>query len=290
MDNLAQIPDNELLSLCRQYGKNALLWRRKFESLLPEVFRRRLYEKENCSSIYEFAAKFAGLSEAQVNTALHIEKKLQGKPTLLGLFHNAEVSTNKLVRVLTIATEANEEDLAQKLKIFSQKTMEVFVRDLKKEQNTAKELEKQNSPNLFSNTNFLRAQKKLDFTLSDEVTDKLNFFHAQGKDLNKLLKEFLNQKDQETEQKEQELSKNAREETHSPSRTYYKKVIRDFLNEKYGTKCAIHGCSKPAEEIHHKIRFGLQANNDPAYLVPLCKEHHKIAHAIDLKVAAHWKK
>ena len=290
MDNLAQIPDNELLSLCRQYGKNALLWRRKFESLLPEVFRRRLYEKENCSSIYEFAAKFAGLSEAQVNTALHIEKKLQGKPILLDLFHNAEVSTNKLVRVLTVATEANQEDLAQKLKIFSQKTMEIFVRDLKREQNEAKELEKQNSPNLFSNTNFLRAQKKLNFVLSDEVTDKLNLLHAQGKDLNKLLKEFLNQKDQQTDQREQELSENAREETHLPSRNYYKKVIRDFLHEKYGTKCAIHGCSKPAEEIHHKIRFGLQANNDPAYLVPLCKEHHQIAHAIDLKVAAHWKK
>ncbi|MFA5854896.1 MAG: HNH endonuclease signature motif containing protein, partial [Candidatus Gracilibacteria bacterium] len=150
--------------------------------------------------------------------------------------------------------------------------------------------ERKNSPNLFLGTNLLRAQKKLDFILSDEVTDKLNLIHAQGKDLSALLKEFLNQKDQETEQKEQELSKNTREETHLPSRNYYKKAIRDFLNEKYGTKCAVSGCTKSAEEIHHKIRFGLQANNDPAYLVPLCKEHHKIAHAIDLKVVEHWKK
>ena len=290
MDNLTLVSDNELLSLCRQYGENALLWRRKFESLLPEVSRRRLYEKEKCSNIYEFAAKFAGLSEAQVNTALHIEKKLQGKPTLLGLFHNAEVSTNKLVRVLTVATEANEKDLAQKLKIFSQKTTEIYVRDLKRAQNEAKELQKQNSPSLFSATNFLRAQKKLDFTISDEVTDKLNLLHAQGKDINKLLEEFLKQKDQEIERKEQELSERAREETHVPSRTYINKPTRDFLNEKYGKKCAYHGCNRPAEEIHHKIRFGLQANNDPAYLVPLCTEHHKIAHAIDLKVVAHWKK
>ncbi|MFA5854789.1 MAG: hypothetical protein WC846_00645 [Candidatus Gracilibacteria bacterium] len=290
MDNLSQIPDNELLSLCRQYGGNALLWRRKFESLLPEVFRRRLYEKENCSNIYEFAAKFAGLSEAQVNTVLHLEKRLQGKPILLGLFHEAEVSTNKLVRVLTVATEANQEDLAQKLKIFSQKTMEIYVRDLKREQNEAKELERKNSPNLFLGTNLLRAQKKLDFILSDEVTDKLNLIHAQGKDISVLLLNFLNQKKQETERKEQELSTRAREETHLPSRNYYKKAIRDFLNEKYGTKCAVSGCTKPAEEIHHRLRFGLQANNDPAYMVPLCKEHHKIAHAIDLKVVEHWKK
>jgi len=128
------------------------------------------------------------------------------------------------------------------------------------------------------------------FKLADDVIEELNRLTEQEKDINGLLREFLNQKKQEIERKEQELSESAREETHVPSRTHYKKATRDFLSEKYGNKCAIHGCTKPAEEIHHKIRFGLQVNNDPAYLVPLCREHHKIAHAIDLKVVEHWRK
>jgi hypothetical protein len=131
------------------------------------------------------------------------------------------------------------------------------------------------------------------FKLEDDVIEELNRLAEQEKDVNEILREFLEQKKQEIERKEQELSERAREraneETNVSSRTYNKST-RDFLREKYGNKCAIHGCNKPAEEIHHKIRFGLQANNDPAYLVPLCREYHQIAHAIDLAVVRHWKK
>lgn len=40
------ISDKELYALCKKYGENALQWRRKFIGLLPEVNRRRLYEKK----------------------------------------------------------------------------------------------------------------------------------------------------------------------------------------------------------------------------------------------------
>ncbi|MFA5855665.1 MAG: HNH endonuclease [Candidatus Gracilibacteria bacterium] len=285
MDNLMQIPDGELLSLCRQYGRNALLWRKKFEGLLPEVFRRRLYEKENCLSVYEFAAKFAGFSEAQVKTALRVERKLQGKPILLDSFHSGEISAGKLDRAADIATTENEKEIDKMARVLPARTFETYVRDQKRAV-AAVTAEAENLPTLFS-VPTLHVQR---FKLENDVIEELNRLQDMRKDVNELLREFLKQKNQETEQKEQELSECAREETHLPSRTHYKKAIRDFLHEKYGKKCAYRGCNKPAEEIHHKIRFGLQANHDPAYLVPLCSEHHKIAHAIDALVVGYWKK
>jgi len=289
MEYLPNITDENLFVLCREYGRNALLWRRKFIGLLPEVNRRRLYERKDFSSIYEFAAKLAGVSERQVDTALNLDRKLQKTPKLKRLFNDGTVGINKLERVVSIVTPENEEAISKMSMVLSQNALEVYAKDVKKAKSQKVAIEEALPNSLFDST-VMRAQKKLDFILSDEVTDKLNFLHAQGKDISKLLGEFLNQKDQETDGKEQDLSERAREETHSPSRTHYKKATRDFLDEKYGKKCAIHGCTKPAEEIHHKIRFGLQANNDPAYLVPLCKEHHQIAHAIDLQVVRHWKK
>ncbi len=41
-------------------------------------------------------------------------------------------------------------------------------------------------------------------------------------------------------------------------------------------------------EIHHTQRFSLASTHDPHYLAPLCKEHHQLAHAVDLKVQEYW--
>ena len=40
-----------------------------------EIYKRKLYEKKNCGSIFEFAAKFGGLSNDQVRLALNLEEK-----------------------------------------------------------------------------------------------------------------------------------------------------------------------------------------------------------------------
>ena len=66
--------DKELLETACLYGRNALLWRQKFIGLLPEIYKRKLYEKKNCSSIFEFAAKFCGLSNDQVRLTLNLEE------------------------------------------------------------------------------------------------------------------------------------------------------------------------------------------------------------------------
>ncbi len=42
-------------------------------------------------------------------------------------------------------------------------------------------------------------------------------------------------------------------------------------------------CNKPAVDIHHEKRWGVDPSNDPHYLSPLCEEHHEIAHTMDVK-------
>ncbi|MFA5793263.1 MAG: hypothetical protein WC897_05375, partial [Candidatus Gracilibacteria bacterium] len=50
-----QITDQELYRMARIYGKRAIFWRRKFMGLLPEISKRKIYEKKGFSSIYEFS-------------------------------------------------------------------------------------------------------------------------------------------------------------------------------------------------------------------------------------------
>lgn len=69
----------------------------KFASLLPEVEKRKLYEEYGFYSIYEFAAKLAGLSHASVTEILRINRKLEDKPQLQNLIQEEGWSKLKVV-------------------------------------------------------------------------------------------------------------------------------------------------------------------------------------------------
>jgi len=57
---------------------------------------------------------------------------------------------------------------------------------------------------------------------------------------------------------------------------YIPAVIKRDIDDKYQGKCGYPGCNKPAEVMHHTIRFALQPNHEN--IVPLCANHHEIAH------------
>jgi hypothetical protein len=126
---LGKLSDEKLYKLCREYGSNSLRWRWRFAGLLPEVLRRRLYEKKGFRDIEEFAARLAGMSREQVQRVLQLERKFEDKPVLQALLVEGEVSANKLARIASIATTENQEDLANMTKIISNRAIETFVRD-----------------------------------------------------------------------------------------------------------------------------------------------------------------
>ena len=289
-NSLAKISDEKLLRLCDQFGKQALLWRRRFIGLLPEVDRRRLYEKRGCSSIFEFAAKWAGLSEMQVRRVLHLEKRFEDKPILKNLLEQGRVSVNKLIRVASIATAENEKELAGKIKKLSCAAVETLVRD---EKCYAKGCDFENRNGLNKPQFELKSvhvhnthgaqRSELSFFLSDEVIAELNRLHAQGHDVNKILLELLKQRKEKIEQEKEMI---AQETQAQPTTSRYIPVrVKAILKQEFGQKCSIPTCQKPAQIIHHSQRFALAHTHDPRYMAPLCREHHQIAHLIDQNYA-----
>ncbi|MFA5842500.1 MAG: hypothetical protein WC882_02415 [Candidatus Gracilibacteria bacterium] len=275
-NSITKISDGKLLRLCDQFGRQALLWRRRFIGLLPEVHKRKLYEKRGCASIFEFAAKLAGLSEEQVRRVLCLEKRFEDKPILRNLLVEGRVSVNKLARVASIATVENEKELAEKVKKLPCAAIETLVRD---EKFYIKESDFEDKNGLNKSQFDVKTVHvhSLNFSLSDEVIAELNRLHAQGHDVNKILFELLKQRNEKIEQEKEAIAQNVPE---TASR-YIPVRVKSILKEEFGQKCSIPTCQKLAQTIHHSQRFALAHTHDPRYMAPLCREHHQIAHSVD---------
>lgn len=300
MNEFTNFSDQKLLELCQQYGANALEWRRKFIGLLPEVNRRRLYEQKGFQSIFEFAAKLCGLSGDQVRLAINLEKRFENTPALKSLLINGEVSINKLARIASVATIENQETLANQVQLLPKSALETLIRDEK--------IAGTNQKNVEENIGIKRAEtaeiqngfqkpifdqkslpgQTLDFSFDDDVAQELNKLHAKGIDINALMRKMLQNRIQEIEQKKEEIATKISYEKHRTKTSRHIPVhIKKILTIEHGTKCSIPTCKKPAKTIHHTHRFALGRNHDPHFLAPLCKEHHVIAHNIDLKYQQH---
>ena len=259
------ISNDHLFNLCKKYGASALFWRQKFIGLLPEVNRRKLYEKKNFSSIFEFAKKLCGLSEKQVKLALNLEKRFRDKPSLKQVLVNGEVSINKLTRIASVATVENEAELADRAKILPKKVLETFVRGMNIEKRVG---EGKSLPG-----------QKLDFEFSDEVVEQLNELNAKGINPNEVILELLKKREEEIASEKERIAEGLKQ----TKSQYIPRKIKKILEKEHGMKCSIKYCNKPSKEIHHTQRFSLSGVHDPRFLAPLCREHHVLAHSVDVK-------
>lgn len=260
-----QFTNEKLYELCKKYGSQARLWRQKFIGLLPEVNKRRLYKEKGFASIFEFAAKLCGLSAEQVRLTLNLEKRFEDKPILKRMLENGEASINKLTRIASIVTPENEKELAEKIKVLPTSALNTLVRDEKR------------ITTLFGDKGLY--VQTLQFQLADDITEEFNELHLKGIDVNKLLREMLKRRQTEINNKKEEIAENIQ-----PTKSRYIPVeTRRLLKEEYGEKCSIATCQQPSEEIHHTQKFSLSRNHNPKFLAPLCRDHHVIAHNIDLQ-------
>ncbi len=263
----------KLLELCELYGKKVLEWRNKFIGLLPEVAKRKLYEKRGCGSIYEFGKKFAGLSEEQISLALNVERRFDNLPMLKALLISGEVSLNKLSRVVSIATKENQGELAEKVRLLSKPAIETLVRDYRLANQPLVIDVPGHKPE--SNSLFLQGEPRLD----EDVRERLLELEEKGININALLREALNDREEEIIQAKEQIAESLPEQ----SSRYIPARIKSILKKEYGQKCAKSGCHKTSQNIHHMRRWALDGSHDPNFMVPLCKEHHQIAHSIDVK-------
>ncbi len=219
--------DHALLDLSDKYSVQILEGRRKFMGLLPEIHRRRLFEKRGCSSIFEFGAKIGALSEEQVRRALNLDERCEKEnlPLLRKAFTAGEVSINKLMRVMSIATPENEAELLPKLKVLPQSAVEVMVKDFKIENGLNKAQSDHESVRAHTNspefsgksngTHYARTRLRRgecadpisDLKFSPEILQKLIVLQTKGLDLNKLLAQFLDERDRRIEEEKQAIVK-----------------------------------------------------------------------------------
>lgn len=262
---LQNLPDKKVLELCAQYGAAALEARRKFLGLLPEVNRRGLWRRKGYGSIFEFAAKMAGVSEDQVRNVLNLERKFAVLPQLRKALVSGRVSVNKLIRVAAVVTPENEDFWAKKVEILSQNAVATLVRDMKQ---AGMELRAQPV-----------SQEKHKFVkLPEGVADKLEKLAAKGLDIGQLLEEFLDKREAELAQAETKLQEKMELEIRDRSRHLPVEVKR-LLLRRHGDKCAVEGCRKPAEQVHHLRPWARGGGQEPDNLKPLCRGHHELAHA-----------
>ncbi len=254
--------DSNFYKLHKKIGRNSLQWRWKFIGMLPEAYERRIHEKKGYESIFVYAAKLCGLSERQVRETLNLEKKFKETPTLHQLLVTGKVSHNKLARVASIATPKNEEELAKQIQVLSKPAVETFVRDFKSENGLNKP---QNRPK---------------FTPGRKLQEKLEELQNKGLNIDEILLELLEQREKNIQKKKNVIAKGSKQtDSH-----YIPVANKKILHEEYGTVCAAPNCYRKSVEYHHTLRFSMSKSHNPHFLAPLCKEHHEIAHSIDLKV------
>ena len=125
-----EMNDKDLHKKFSKYGQNAKEWLRKCALLLPEIAKRKIWKKKGFGSIYEYAAKLAGMSKSSVDDALWVMKKIADKPDLKKIAE--EKGINRIKPVANIATAETAKFWAEKASHMSQTTLRTFVRESKK--------------------------------------------------------------------------------------------------------------------------------------------------------------
>lgn len=281
---MEKISDSELWSRAVQYGEAARKWRQRFLGLLPEIARRELWRAHGFESVFVFAFKIGGVSKEQVERVLMMEERLRDKPLLHEMLVSGEVSMNKIVRVVSVATPENEEELAGQVKLLAKASVETLVRDMKAYGKITEPQDK--SENVSNHFSFVpgHSSDEASLGLGQEVISKLQELKQKGIDINEAFLTFLKQREQEIMQAKENIATEMETQATKSSSRYIPKTIKSLLKKEFGTKCAISNCKKLSQDIHHTARYSIIRNHNPNFLAPLCKQHHQIAHSIDVKV------
>lgn len=232
------------------YGRNAREWMRKCVLLLPEIDRRQIWRKKRCSSIYEYAAKLAGMSHSTVDEALRVLKKIEDKPALLKLVE--ERGFQRVRPVASIATLETESFWAEKARTMSKNALETYVHDYRLETLPREE----------------NRSVKLQMELEPELAMKLEKLKGLGT-WNELMKNLVDGS--------QKVEAAMPEPVYTESR-HIPMAMQAYVEERTRGLCAAPHCIRPATSFHHTQRWALEKVHDPARLQPLCKAHERIVH------------
>ncbi|MBI5152394.1 HNH endonuclease, partial [Candidatus Peregrinibacteria bacterium] len=241
-----------------KYGKNAREWLRKCALLLPEIEKRGIWQKRGFGSIYEYAAKLAGMGRDAVDSALWTLQKTEDKPELRKVIEEKGITSVRLIA--NLATQETDKFWAEKVREMSSYALAAYAKEFRKSKNHACfETEIPIAPQM----------KNISMELDPEVADQLQKLKGL-ENWNELMKKLLAAYRTQTEAQKPEAVENA-------GRYVPVEIARYAVMRTSGT-CAFPGCTKPYEILHHTKRYALTRAHNPDTLVPLCKAHEQLAH------------
>lgn len=288
--DFSSLSDSDLYKKCLELGGMALKYRRQFCGMLPEVAHRRLYEKHGMHSVYEFAAKLAGISYEMVNEILRLHRLLEDKPLLQEKLVSGQIGYTKLRAIATVATPETQKGWLLKVETMPKPALETYVHEFKKMQLVAK------NPTDLADTGLpgkapvdLPAFETLSMTVRSRTAAHIRVYKRRlekrlrkvlnwDEVLRNLLKETGRNSNQPIRLNSKIPPKNFPQDKVKPASRYIPAAIRHKLEEKYEGICTFPFCNKPAEIIHHTERFSLTKGHDLETLAPLCISHERIAH------------
>lgn len=253
-----------------EYGTHAKEWRNKCILLLPDIEKYEVWKKKGFGSIYEYAAKLAGLTKLQVDEAIRVLRKIEDKPALLAIANQKGI--NAVKPVTTIATKESDQYWANKAATMSKNELETFVREIKKTEDQADNSQKETISKEF-----------ITMELSPGIAAKLK--QLKDNDWNDLMKTFIALYEKDLAASKPPAKKTA-------SRPIPAK-IEQYVIKRCRNKCEFPNCNKPYRHLHHTNRFASDKIHDPNQIVALCKAHHNLAHKGLIKnenlQPQHWK-
>lgn len=267
--------DKELYDLCQEYGKQARKWKNKFISLLPEVYRRRLYRKRGFCSIHEFAAKIGGIGKNVVDEVLRFDEKFKEMPKLKSLI--PEIGLSKLRTVAGVASKETDSFWAEKVEAMTRGALSIYVKEIR----PGTEASKNTNLSLFDEQNELPKNRNLKTQNGDKSTFSMQL---SGESIIKLrlLKQKLEKQQKQALCWDEVVELATDELLNEPKvRTYKQRVVKSRnipaqKRREQSKVCEIPGCNMPAEVIHHQDRWAITKKHEN--LKALCRGHHELAH------------
>jgi len=257
-----------------EYGTNAKEWMRKCVFLLPEIEKRRIWEKKGFLNIFEYAGKIAGMSRETVVDSLRIIKKIEDKPNLKEVA--MQKGLNCIKPIVTIATKENEKYWAEKVKEMSKNTLAVFVKGLrgaKKHDN----LEQQAIFEESERAGPSQQKAMILMVLDPEIAENLEKLKGNGS-WDELMKELLGLRNKQLEIEKQKIINSEMKKSVKLGSRHIPVAVKRHVLKKTNGFCAFPGCKKDGEILHHTQRFALKKTHNPDKIVYLCTAHERLAH------------
>ena len=237
-----------------EYGRNAKEWAKRCMLLLPEIDRYKVWAKKGFGSIYEYAAKIAGLSHNQVNESLRILGKIENMPALMAVAQEKGILAVR--PVATVATKETEEEWAKRAGSMTVNELEVYVKGTR----------------TCSGLHMAAGQPgKVSVTmmLDLEVLDQLKKLKGDS-EWEDVMVTFLKLREKELDEAKPEAVETTSEHIPEP--------MKRFVKKRDNRKCVFPGCGRKFAELHHADGFARVGVHDPDRIFCLCEGHHDLAH------------